>query len=120
MRLARSRPQDASQTLNVFPDAPGPRKNDPHCGGGHVHAFIEDPVGHKDGICAVSEFFQKLLPLGGFAISLFVSCRIGWGCENIRAEASEGACVALPRWTVVLFRYLVPAMIIFVMIAGQG
>ena len=85
-------------------------------------AVLSLPCVCVSGVLEIEDFiFSKFfLPLGGFAISLFVSCRIGWGWENFRAEASEGAGVALPRWTVVLFRYLVPAMIIFVMIAGQG
>ena len=85
-------------------------------------AVLSLPCVCVSGVLEMEDFiFSKFfLPLGGFAISLFVSCRIGWGWENFRAEASEGAGVALPRWTVVLFRYLVPAMIIFVMIAGQG
>ena len=85
-------------------------------------AVLSLPCVCVSGVLEMEDFiFSKFfLPLGGFVISLFVSCRIGWGWENFRAEASEGAGVALPRWTVVLFRYLVPAMIIFVMIAGQG
>jgi NSS family neurotransmitter:Na+ symporter len=85
-------------------------------------AVLSLPCVCVSGVLEMEDFiFSKFfLPLGGFAISLFVSCRIGWGWENFRAEASEGAGVALPRWTIVLFRYLVPAMIIFVMIAGQG
>jgi NSS family neurotransmitter:Na+ symporter len=85
-------------------------------------AVLSLPCVCVSGVLEMEDFvFSKFfLPLGGFAISLFVSCRIGWGWENFRAEASEGAGAALPRWTIVLFRYLVPAMIIFVMIAGQG
>ena len=73
-----------------------------------------------DGVLEWEDFvFSKFfLPLGGLALTLFVSWRFGWGWDAFRAEVSEGAGPALPGWTRPLFRYVVPAMIVLVLVAG--
>lgn len=58
------------------------------------------------------------LPLGGFAFSLFVSYRFGWGWEAFREEASAGRGVPLPEWARPVFRYVVPALIVLVILSG--
>ena len=63
-------------------------------------------------------FSKFFLPLGGLALTLFVSWRFGWGWEAFRAEVSEGVGPALPAWTQPIFRYVVPAMIVLILVAG--
>ena len=75
--------------------------------------FCEAALGWEDFV-----FSKFYLPIGGFALTLFVSWRFGWGWNGFRSEASAGSGPDLPAWTRPLFRYVVPAMIILVMIAG--
>lgn len=64
--------------------------------------------------------FSKIwLPAGGLSFMAFVSWRIGWGWDAFREEASAGRGAGLPGWTRPLFRYVVPAMIIVVIIGGM-
>lgn len=63
-------------------------------------------------------FSKMWLPLGGLSLMVFVSWRVGWGWDAFRDEASAGRGAALPAWTRPLFRYIVPAMIILVMVGG--
>ena len=63
-------------------------------------------------------FSQFWLPLGALAISLFVSRRFGWGFAGFRKEASSGEGLDLPEWTKVLYRWIIPAMIVAIITAG--
>ena len=89
-------------------------------GVGIVVAALSLPCVFVDGALGVEDFvFSKFwLPLGGLALSLFVSYRFGWGWSEFRKEASAGRGVALPEWTRPVFRYIVPAMILLVMLGG--
>ena len=63
-------------------------------------------------------FSQFWLPLGALAMSLFVSRGFGWGFAGFRKEASAGEGLDLPIWTKLLYKWIVPAMIIAVIIGG--
>lgn len=75
--------------------------------------FIDKALDFEDFI-----FSKFWLPIGGLAITTFVSYRIGWGWDAFREEASAGRGIALPAWTRPIFRYVVPAMIVIVIITG--
>jgi NSS family neurotransmitter:Na+ symporter len=75
--------------------------------------FCEAALGWEDFV--FSKFF---LPIGGLALSLFVSWRFGWGWDAFRREASAGNGPALPDGLKPLFRYVVPAMILLVLVTG--
>lgn len=76
--------------------------------------FVEGALGFEDMV------FSKIwLPLGGFALTLFVSYRFGWGWDAFRSEASAGRGAALPSWMRPLFMYVVPAMIFLVIVGGM-
>ena len=87
---------------------------------GAVVAALSLPCVFIDGALDFEDFLvSKIwLPLGGFAMSLFVSCRFGWGWEAFRDEASAGRGMALPEWTRPVFRYVVPALIVLVIVSG--
>jgi NSS family neurotransmitter:Na+ symporter len=78
------------------------------------------PCVFLDGALDVEDFvFSKFwLPMGGLALALFVSYGFGWGWEAFREEASAGRGAKLPSWSRPLFRYIVPALIILVIITG--
>ena len=83
-------------------------------------AALSLPCVLVDGAMDMEDFvFSKFwLPLGGFALTLFVSCRFGWGWSAFREEASAGRGAGLPEWMRPVFRYIVPAMILAVIITG--
>ena len=83
-------------------------------------ALLSLPCVFVDGVLEAEDFvFSKFwLPLGGLSFALFVSWRFGWGWEEFRREASAGRGAALPDWTRHVFRYVVPAIIVLVMVGG--
>jgi len=83
-------------------------------------ALLSLPCVFVDGALDAEDFvFSKFwLPLGGLSLALFVSCDFGWGWKGFRDEASAGRGAALPGWARPVFRYVVPAMIILVIIGG--
>ena len=66
MRFAGGSPEHSAQTLNMLPDASCSGKDDPHSGGGHIHTFVEDPVGDEDRVSAFTELVEELFSFGGF------------------------------------------------------
>jgi len=60
----------------------------------------------------------NLLPLGSLCITLFCCNKFGWGWEAFKAEANSGKGLKVQDWMKWIFRYLVPAVIIFIYIYG--
>lgn len=60
----------------------------------------------------------NLLPLGSLVIALFCCCKVGWGWDNFLAEANAGKGWKVQNWMKPFFRYVVPAVIIFLYIYG--
>ena len=63
-------------------------------------------------------FSQFWLPLGALSVCIFVSSRFGWGFSGFREEASAGDGPDLPLWSRMLYRWVIPAMIIAVIAGG--
>lgn len=60
----------------------------------------------------------NVLPLGSLVLALFCCNKIGWGWDNFVAEANAGEGLKVKPWMKLLFRYFVPAVIIFIYIYG--
>ncbi len=60
----------------------------------------------------------NLLPLGSLAFALFCCNRFGWGWDNFVAEANTGKGLKVQGWMKPFFRFVVPAVIIFLYIYG--
>lgn len=61
----------------------------------------------------------NLLPLGSLCIALFCcNERFGWGWDKLLEEANTGKGPKVQQWMKPIFRYLVPAAIIFIYIVG--
>ena len=60
----------------------------------------------------------NVLPLGSLVLALFCCNKIGWGWDNFVAEANAGKGLKVKAWMKPLFRYFVPAVIIFIYIYG--
>ena len=89
-------------------------------GAGAVVAAGALPTVLVPGVLEIEDFIfsQFWLPLGALVICLFVSRRFGWGFESFRKEALTGEGVDLPRWTRLLYRWIIPAMIGVIIVAS--
>ncbi len=61
---------------------------------------------------------NNLLPLGSLMFALFCCNQFGWGWDNFLAEANAGRGLKVQPWMKPVFRFLVPAVIIFLYIYG--
>ena len=77
--------------------------------------FFKQVLGWED--FAVSQLW---LPIGGLALSLFVTRRWGWGFDAFRAEASVGAGWSLPACYGVYMRWVLPLALLAVLALGMA
>ncbi len=61
---------------------------------------------------------NNLLPLGSLIFALFCCYKLGWGWDNFVAEANQGKGLKVRNWMKPIFKYIVPAIIIFIYIYG--
>ena len=61
---------------------------------------------------------NNLLPIGSLVFSLFCCYKIGWGWDKFVAEANQGKGLKVRNWMKPVFKYIVPAIIIFLYIYG--
>lgn len=59
-----------------------------------------------------------ILPLGSVVLVLFCTTRRGWGWDAFIAEADTGAGLRFPRWARGYVRFVLPALIMVVIVAG--
>ena len=60
----------------------------------------------------------NVLPLGSLVFALFCCNRFGWGWDSFVQEANAGVGMKVKPWMKPLFRYFVPAAILFIYIYG--
>ena len=60
----------------------------------------------------------NVLPFGSLMIALFCCNRFGWGWDRFVLEANSGKGRKVRQWMKPLFRYAVPAVILFLYIYG--
>lgn len=60
----------------------------------------------------------NFLPLGSLALSIFCCYDFGWGWKNFTKEANEGTGLPVQDFMKPLFKFFVPATIIFIYIYG--
>ena len=61
----------------------------------------------------------NVLPLGSLALALFCCNRFGWGWDNFIKEANAGKGWKVQAWMKPVFRYFVPAVILFIYVYGM-
>ncbi|MBO5521833.1 MAG: sodium-dependent transporter, partial [Eubacterium sp.] len=61
---------------------------------------------------------SNILPIGSLIFALFCCNRSGWGWENFLQEATAGKGLKVQIWMKPLFRFVVPAAILFIYIFG--
>ena len=62
---------------------------------------------------------NNVLPLGSLVFALFCCNKFGWGWENFVAEANAGKGMKIKSWMKPIFRYVVPAAIVFIYLYGM-
>ena len=63
---------------------------------------------------------NNILPLGSLVLALFCCNKFGWGWDNFLLEANAGQGLKLRPWMKPLFRYVVPAAILFIYVYGMA
>ena len=62
---------------------------------------------------------SNLLPIGSICFAIFCcSKKFGWGWDNFLAEANAGKGLKVKNWMKVLYKYIVPVIVIFLYIYG--
>ena len=61
----------------------------------------------------------NVMPLGSLALALFCCNRFGWGWDNFIKEANAGKGWKVQAWMKPVFRYFVPAVILFIYVYGM-
>ena len=61
---------------------------------------------------------SNILPIGSLILALFCCNRSGWGWDNFLQEATTGKGLKIQNWMKPLFRFVVPAAILFIYIFG--
>lgn len=61
---------------------------------------------------------SNLLPLGSLVFALFCCNGFGWGWDNFVLEANEGRGLKIKPWMKPIFRFVVPAAVVFIWIYG--
>ncbi len=71
-------------------------------------------------IQAVEDFLMSnnVLPLGALVFLLFCTTKRGWGWDAFLREADEGQGLKFPRWARGYVRFVLPALILVVFVAG--
>jgi len=82
---------------------------------GNFHPFSEDT-----NVLDIWDFIvnMNLLPLGCLVYALFCCNKWGWGWDNMVAEANAGEGLKIKNWMKPLFKYVIPAVVIFLYIYG--
>lgn len=66
------------------------------------------------------DFFvsNNCLPIGSLVFTLFCCNSFGWGWDNFVAEANSGTGLKIQSWMKPIFRFVVPAAIVFIWVYG--
>ena len=62
----------------------------------------------------------NVMPLGSIVLALFCCSRFGWGWDNFLKEANTGKGLKVQPWMKPVFRYFVPAVILFIYVYGMA
>ena len=61
---------------------------------------------------------NNILPLGSLALALFCCFGFGWGWDRFVEEANTGEGLKVQPWMKPIFKFVVPAAILFIYIYG--
>ena len=87
--------------------------------GFNVLSFIE-PLKDGNTIMDLEDFIVSnlLLPIGALITCIFCTSKYGWGFDNYLEEVNSGKGIKLSRAFRVYFKYVIPAVMLFLIIYG--
>ena len=87
--------------------------------GFNVLSFIE-PLKDGNTIMDLEDFIVSnlLLPIGALITCIFCTSKYGWGFDNYLEEVNSGKGIKLSRAVRVYFKYVIPAVMLFLIIYG--
>lgn len=62
---------------------------------------------------------NNILPLGSLVLTIFSCYGFGWGWDNFVKEANSGKGIKVKSWMKPIFKYVIPAIIIFIYLYGM-
>ncbi len=76
------------------------------------------PLGGNSTFLDLEDFIitTNILPLGSLCYVMYITWRGGWGFDNYLKEANRGSGVKIPSWGINYYRYVLPAVVIFLLI----
>ena len=79
------------------------------------------PLGAGSNVLDLEDFIvsNNILPLGSLVLALFCCNKFGWGWDKFMEEANTGKGLKIKSWMKPIFKYFVPAAILFIYIYGM-
>lgn len=76
------------------------------------------PLGEGSTILDLEDFIvtYNILPFGALIYAAFVTWRTGWGFDNFLKECNTGKGIKMPSWGLKYYRFVVPAVIVFLIL----
>lgn len=78
------------------------------------------PLGPNTNILDLEDFIvsNNILPIGCLIYVIFCTTRYGWGYDNFIEEANQGKGLKLPKNLKWYFKFVIPALILFIFVQG--
>ncbi len=78
------------------------------------------PLGPNTNILDLEDFIvsNNILPIGCLIYVIFCTTRYGWGYDNFIEEANQGKGIKLPKNLKWYFKFVIPALILFIFVQG--
>ena len=85
--------------------------------GFNILSWIQ-PLGEGSTILDLEDFIvtYNILPFGALIYAAFVTWRTGWGFDNFLKECNTGKGIKMPSWGLKYYRFVVPAVIVFLIL----
>ena len=61
---------------------------------------------------------NNIMPIGSILLAVFCCYKVGWGWDKFLEEANEGKGLKVQHWMKPVFKYFVPAAVLFIYVYG--
>ena len=95
---------------------------------GNVSVGIDNGVGLQrdpfSALCGWLDFWDflvsnNIMPIGSILLAVFCCYKVGWGWDKFLEEANEGKGLKVQHWMKPVFKYFVPAAVLFIYVYGM-
>ena len=62
---------------------------------------------------------NNIMPIGSILLAVFCCYKVGWGWDKFLEEANEGKGLKVQHWMKPVFKYFVPAAVLFIYVYGM-